>query len=119
MSRKNIKKWMILGLLAQLFKSVEIEIFLKWFGPILGSKWTYFWSKIGTFRPKCTKKGKLSGKNIKKWMKLGLLAQLFETRSPGPTFRARQDTIVMVWTYFRVQKDLFWVQNRHIVTKMH
>ena len=78
MSRKNIKKWMILGLLAQLFKSVEIEIFLKWFGPILGSKWTYFWSKIGTFRPKCTKKGKLSGKNIKKWMKLGLLAQLFE-----------------------------------------
>ena len=56
MSMKNIKKWMILGLLAQLFEPIEIEMFLKWFGPILRSKWTYFGSKIGIFGPKCTKK---------------------------------------------------------------
>ena len=74
MSGKNIKKWMILGLLAKLFKFVEIEIFLKWFGPILGSKWTYFGSKIVIFGPRCTKKGKMSGKDFKKWMVLGLLA---------------------------------------------
>ena len=43
-------------LLAQLFEPVEIEMFLKWFGPILRSKWTYFGSKIGIFGPKCTKK---------------------------------------------------------------
>ena len=78
MSRKNIKKWMILGLLAQLFEPVEIKIFLKSFGPILGSKWTYFWSTIGIFGAKCTKKGKISRKNIKRWMILGFLAQLFE-----------------------------------------
>ena len=78
MSRKNIKIWMILGLLAQLFEPVEIEILLKWFGPILEFKRTYFGSKIGIFGPRCTKKGKMSGKDIKKWMVLGLLAQLFE-----------------------------------------
>ena len=78
MSGKNIKKWMILGLLAKLFKFVEIEIFLKWFGPILGSKWTYFGSKKGIFGPRCIKKGKMYGKDIKKWMVLGLLAQLFD-----------------------------------------
>ena len=69
---------MILGLLGQLFEPVEIEIFLKWFRPILGSKWTYFGSKIVIFGPRCTKKGKMSGKDFKKWMVLGLLAQLFE-----------------------------------------
>ena len=56
MSRKNIKIWIILGLLAQLFEPVEIEILLKWFGPILEFKRTYFGSKIGIFGPKCTKK---------------------------------------------------------------
>ena len=43
-----------------------------------------------------------------------------DTRSPGPTFRARPDENIfeMVWTYFRVQMDLFWVQNQHFWTQM-
>ena len=43
MPRENIKKWMILGLPAQLFEPVKMEIFLKWLGHILWSKWTDFW----------------------------------------------------------------------------
>ena len=50
----------------------------KWFGPIIGSKWTYFGSKKGIFGPRCIKKGKMYEKDIKKWMVLGLLAQLFD-----------------------------------------
>ena len=67
-------KWMILGLLAQLFEPVKMKIFLKWFGPILGSIWTYFGEKIGIFGPKCPKKWNISGKHIRKWMILDLMA---------------------------------------------
>ena len=72
-SGTHIRKWMILGLLAQLFQPVEIKIFLKWFGPILGSKQTYFGSKIGIFGPRCPKKWKISGKHDSKWMIIDLL----------------------------------------------
>ena len=37
-----------------------------------------FRSKNGIFGPRCIKKGKMYRKDIKKWMVLGLLAQLFE-----------------------------------------
>ena len=67
---------MILGLLAQFFEPVEMEIFLKWFGPILGSKWTYLGSIIGIFGPICPNKWNISGIYVKKWMILGLLEQL-------------------------------------------
>ena len=43
-----------------------------------------------------------------------------DTRYTSPTFRARRDKNIfeIVWTYFRVQMDLFWVQNCHFGTQM-
>ena len=75
----HVKKWMILDLLAKCFKPVEKETFLKWLGPILGSKWSYLGSRIGIFGPICPNKWNISGNHVKKWMMLGLLAQLFKT----------------------------------------
>ena len=73
----TIKKWMIIGLLGQIFEPVEIEIFLKCCGPILGSKKIYLGSKIDNFIPIWPKKWKISWKNSRK---------MDDTRSPVPIF---------------------------------
>ena len=67
---KHSKKWMILGLLTQLFKAVKMKIFLRSFGPILGSKWTYLGSKICIFGTECSKKWNISGKQSQKSIEL-------------------------------------------------
>ena len=75
---KNNQKRMILGLLGQLFKLIWIQIFLKGFGPILGFKLAYLWSKNAILGHICPKKWKISGKNNQKWMVLIFLCQLFK-----------------------------------------
>ena len=81
--------------------------------PCQTSQLNLFGSKTGLFGPKYTKKWKISGKNIKKWMILGHQAQLFEPiwmeiflKLLGPILES-------------VQMDLFRVQNRHFWTQKH
>ena len=76
-----------------------MEIFLKLFGPISGSKWTYLGSKIGIF-------GHIGPK---KW-RFFWETEMDDARSLGP--------ILLIWiyfemvgTFFRVQTDLFRVQT--------
>ena len=96
-SGKHIKKLMLRGYVAQLFRSFVIKIFLKMFGPILGSKWAYFGSKISIFELKCPWKWKISG------MILGLLAHRFKPID--------MKIFKMIWPSFRFQMDISWVQN--------
>ena len=68
---------MILGLPGHFFKTVEIEIFMKYCGPILGSKKIYLGSKIDIFGPIWPKKWKISWKHNTN-MDDSLLCQFFE-----------------------------------------
>ena len=106
-SGKHVKKWMILDLLAKCFKPVEKETFLKWLGPILGSKWSYLGSRIGIFGPICPNKWNKSGNHVKKWMILGLLAKFFEPIEIVIFLKWFGPIIGSEWTYLGSKIGIF------------